>query len=65
MIGPEYQYISQKGQDVLYNWKNDPQELHDLSLAEPDICASMRAKTNRSFLWQLPKKVNNLKGRCG
>jgi arylsulfatase A-like enzyme len=44
VIGPEYQYISQTGGDLLYNWKTDQQELHDLSRSEPSICASMRAE---------------------
>ena len=48
VIGPEYQYISQTGGDLLYNWKTDPQELHDLSHSEPSICASMRAEIDRA-----------------
>ena len=56
VVGPEYQYISQKGGDLLFDWKKDPQELHDLSLAEPDICASMRAKTNQELPLAASKK---------
>lgn len=56
VIGPEYQYISQKGGDLLFDWKKDPQELHDLSLAEPEICASMRAKTNQELPLAASKK---------
>jgi arylsulfatase A-like enzyme len=56
VVGPEYQYISQKGGDLLYNWKNDPRELHDLSVAEPGICASMRAKANRELPLAASKK---------
>lgn len=56
VVGPEYQYISQKGGDLLYDWKADPQELHDLSHSEPSICTTMRAEVDRALPMALLKQ---------
>ena len=46
VIGPEYQYISQKSGELLFDWSRDPKERHNVCLVQPNACASLRAKLN-------------------
>jgi arylsulfatase A-like enzyme len=44
IVTPEWQYIRQQGKDLLFDWKTDPDEAHDLSAAHPAECAAFRAQ---------------------
>ncbi len=44
IVTPEWHYIRQQGKDLLFDWKTDPDEIHDLSAAHPTECAAFRAQ---------------------
>jgi arylsulfatase A-like enzyme len=44
IVTPEWHYIRQEGKDLLFDWKADPDEMHDLCAAQPTACATMRTR---------------------
>jgi arylsulfatase A-like enzyme len=45
IVTPEWHYVHQEGKkDLLFDWKTDPDEMQDLSAAQPTICASLRTR---------------------
>lgn len=45
MVTAEWHYISKGGtKDMLFDWKTDPDEMHDLSAAQPAVCAGLRTR---------------------
>jgi arylsulfatase A-like enzyme len=44
VVTPEWHYILRGGKkEMLFDWKADPAEEHDLSAAQPAVCAALRA----------------------
>jgi hypothetical protein len=44
IVTPEWHYIRQQGQDLLFDWKADPDEVHNLCTAQPTVCAALKAQ---------------------
>ncbi len=44
IVTPQWHYIRQEGSDLLFNWKNDPEETSDLCSDQPAVCAALRAQ---------------------
>jgi arylsulfatase A-like enzyme len=48
IVTPEWHYIYQQGKDLLFDWKADPDETHDLSASHPAECAEFRGRMQSS-----------------
>jgi arylsulfatase A-like enzyme len=48
IVTPEWHYIRQEGKDLLFDWKTDPEETHDLCAAQPTVCAALRARVQQA-----------------
>jgi len=44
IVTPEWHYIRQEDKDLLFDWKADPDEMHDQCSAQPAICTAMRTR---------------------
>ena len=44
IVTPEWHYIRQEGKDLLFDWKTDPEETHELCATQPTVCATLRAR---------------------
>jgi arylsulfatase A-like enzyme len=45
IVTPEWHYISKGSKkDLLFDWKTDPDETHDLSATQPAVCAALRTR---------------------
>jgi arylsulfatase A-like enzyme len=44
IVTPEWHYIRMGTKELLFDWKNDPDEAHDLSAAQPAVCAALWTK---------------------
>ena len=44
IVTPEWHYIHQLGKDFLFDWKTDPEEMHDQCAAQPSVCAAFQAQ---------------------
>jgi arylsulfatase A-like enzyme len=44
IVTPQWHYIHQLGKDFLFDWKTDPDEMHDLSAGHPTECAAFLAQ---------------------
>lgn len=44
IVTPEWHYIRQESNDLLFDWKTDPDETHDLSVTQPTVCAALRTR---------------------
>ena len=42
IVTPEGHYIRQEGKDLLFDWKTDPGETHDLCAAQPAACSTLK-----------------------
>jgi arylsulfatase A-like enzyme len=41
LVTPEWHYIRQEDNDILFDWKNDPDEAHNLCDTQPTVCANL------------------------
>jgi arylsulfatase A-like enzyme len=44
IVTPEWHYIRQEGKDLLFDWKTDPGETHDMCAAQPTVCDTLRTR---------------------
>jgi len=44
IVTPEWHYIQQEDQELLFDWKTDPEEARDQCAAQPSVCATLKAK---------------------
>jgi arylsulfatase A-like enzyme len=44
IVTPEWHYIRQDGKDLLFDWKTDTDEAHDLCAAQPTVCDTLRSR---------------------
>jgi arylsulfatase A-like enzyme len=44
IVTPEWHFIHQQNKDLLFDWKADPDELHDVSAAQPAVCSDLRSR---------------------
>jgi arylsulfatase A-like enzyme len=44
LVTPDWHYLRQEGQNLLFDWKNDPDETHDLCAAQPAACSTMKSQ---------------------
>ena len=44
IVTPEWHYIRQEGNDLLFDWKSDPDEMHDVCTTQPTVCSSLRSQ---------------------
>jgi arylsulfatase A-like enzyme len=44
IVTPDWHYIRQENKDLLFDWKTDIDEAHDLCAAQPTVCATMRTQ---------------------
>ena len=44
IVTPEWHYIHQENSDILFDWKTDPEETHDLCSAQPTVCSTLRGQ---------------------
>jgi arylsulfatase A-like enzyme len=47
IVTPDWHYIRQEGKDLLFDWKADPDELHDLCAAQPAVCATLKTQLQK------------------
>jgi arylsulfatase A-like enzyme len=48
IVTPDWHYIRQEGNSLLFDWKTDPDEAHDLCAAQPTVCADLQAKLQKA-----------------
>lgn len=44
IVTPQWQYIRQRGKDLMFDWKTDPDEAHDMCPSQPTECADLRTR---------------------
>jgi arylsulfatase A-like enzyme len=44
IVTPDWHYIHQEGKDLLFDWKTDIDEAHDLCAAQPAACATLKTQ---------------------
>jgi arylsulfatase A-like enzyme len=56
IVTPQWHYIRQENTDLLFDWKDDPGEMHDLCAAQQSVCDTLRARaqTDQSVGAQTP-----------
>jgi arylsulfatase A-like enzyme len=45
IVTPQWQYIRQEGKDLLFDWKADPDEMHDVCATQPAVCTTLKTQT--------------------
>jgi arylsulfatase A-like enzyme len=48
IVTPEWHYIRQEGKDLLFDWRTDPEEAHDLCAAQPTVCTALQAQLQKA-----------------
>ena len=54
IVTPQWQYIHQGNKELLFAWKTDPEEAHDLCASQPNDCAALRARLQAAVGKQQP-----------
>jgi arylsulfatase A-like enzyme len=44
IVTPEWHYIRQQEKDLLFDWKSDPDEVHNLCAAQFAVCSALRTQ---------------------
>jgi arylsulfatase A-like enzyme len=54
IVTPEWHFIHQDGKDLLFDWKADHDEQHDICAAQPAVCSTLKSQmqTDESSLRQ-------------
>jgi hypothetical protein len=44
IVTPEWHFLHQQDNDMLFDWKNDPEESNNRCLAQPAVCSELKTQ---------------------